>query len=90
MSQFATRLRKAVKDCDYGADKDNQIRDQILFQCKSDYLRRKLLEEGHNLTLTKTLDLAKNCESVERELINMHPEETVHKIGSDKSKKQKN
>ena len=90
VSQFATRLRKAVKDCDYLADEDNQIRDQILFQCKSDYLRRKLLEEGHNLTLTKTLDLAKNCESVERELISMRPEETVHKIGNDKSKKQKN
>ena len=90
VSQFATRLRKAVKDCDYLADEDNQIRDQILFQCKSEYLRRKLLEEGHNLTLTKTLDLAKNCESVERELKSMRPEETVHKIGNDKSKKQKN
>ena len=65
VSQFATRLRKAGNDCVYGADEDKQIRDQILFQCKSDYLRHKLLE-GHNFTQTKTLDLAKNCESVER------------------------
>ena len=90
VSQFATRLKKAVKDCDYEADEDNQIRDQILFQCKSDYLKRKLLEEGHNLTLAKTLDLAKNCESVERELISMRPEQTVNKVGGkDNSKKQK-
>ena len=90
VSQFATRLKKAVKDCDYEADEGNQIRDQILFQCKSDYLKRKLLEEGHNLTLAKTLDLAKNCESVERELISMRPEQTVNKVGGkDNSKKQK-
>ena len=28
--QFATRLRRAAKDCEYGADTDNQIRDEIL------------------------------------------------------------
>ena len=28
--QFATRLRRASKDCDYGEDTENQIRDEIL------------------------------------------------------------
>lgn len=90
VSQFATRLRKSVKDCEYGNDESNQIRDQILFQCKSDYLRRKLLEEGHGLTLEKTLDLAKNCESVERELLSMRSEETdgVNKLTQKFSKYQ--
>ena len=60
VSQFASRLKRYAKDCDYGTDTDNQIRDEILQKCKSDYLRRKLLEEGPGLTLARTLELASN------------------------------
>ena len=31
--QFATRLRRAEKDCGYGAETDNQIRDEIPCKC---------------------------------------------------------
>ncbi|CAH3040357.1 unnamed protein product, partial [Pocillopora meandrina] len=50
--QFVTRLRKEGKDCNFGADFDNQIRDAILCKCRSDYVKRKLLEERDELTLT--------------------------------------
>ena len=30
VQQFVTRLRKAAKDCDFGTDTDNQIRDAVL------------------------------------------------------------
>ena len=33
--QFATRLRRVAKDCGYGTDTDNQIRDEILCKCTS-------------------------------------------------------
>jgi hypothetical protein len=33
--QFASRLKRYAKDCDYGTDTDNQIADEILQQCKS-------------------------------------------------------
>ena len=36
--QFATRLRRAAKDCGYGADTDNQICDEILCKCTSTYI----------------------------------------------------
>ena len=49
-----------AKDCDYGTDTDNQIGDEILQKCISDYLRRKLLEEGQGLTLARTLELKKS------------------------------
>lgn len=42
--QFVTRLRKEGKDCIFGADFDNQIRDAVLCKCRSDYVRRKLLD----------------------------------------------
>ena len=44
IQQFSTRLRLAAKDCGYGTDANNQIRDAILSRCTSMYVRRKLLE----------------------------------------------
>ncbi|XP_070535101.1 uncharacterized protein [Ptychodera flava] len=63
--QFVTRLRKAAKDCNFGVDNDNQIRDAVLDKCSPDYVRRILLEEGTGLTLTHTLQIADQCEKVE-------------------------
>ena len=51
--QFVTRLRKEGNDCTFGADFDNQIRDADLCKCRSDYVRRKLLEERVELTLVR-------------------------------------
>ena len=65
--QFVTRLRAAAKDS-YGEDTENQIRDEVLCKCCSDYLRRKLLEAGQELTLARTLDLAGQCEEVEMQM----------------------
>ncbi|XP_070576981.1 uncharacterized protein [Ptychodera flava] len=63
--QFVTRLRKAAKDCNFGVDNDNQIRDAVLNKCLSDYVCWKLMEEGTGLTLTCTLQIADQCEKVE-------------------------
>ena len=35
--QFESRLRRASKDCDYGKNTDNQLRDEILCKCTSTY-----------------------------------------------------
>jgi hypothetical protein len=71
VTSYYTRLCQIVKDCDYGADKDNQIRDQILSNTTNEYLQRKLLEEGDDLTLTKTLETARLCEEVEKEMASL-------------------
>ena len=73
--QFATRLRRASKDCDYGEDTDNQIRDEILCKCTSTYIKRKLLEERQGLTLARALEIAQNCEKVDAQLAAMTIEE---------------
>ena len=95
--QFATRLRRAGKDCGYGEDTENQIRDEILCKCTNTYLKRKLLEEGSGLTLAKTLQIAENCEKVDSQLAAMSLEEkgenseSVNRITGSKNdgKKQK-
>ena len=68
VQQFATRLKKAAKDCDFGADTDNQIRDAVLNKCTSTYIKRKLLEEGQGLNLKRTLEVAEQCEKIETQL----------------------
>uniref|UniRef100_A0A669BA80 Gypsy retrotransposon integrase-like protein 1 n=1 Tax=Oreochromis niloticus TaxID=8128 RepID=A0A669BA80_ORENI len=71
VQQFCTRLRRAAKDCDFQVDNDNQIQDAILSKCTSEYVRRKLLEEGPGLTLTRTLEVASHCERVEEQMAAM-------------------
>ena len=71
--KFATRLRRASKDCDYGEDTGNQIRDEILCKCSNTYIKRKLLEAGEGLTLAKALEIAENCEKVDTQLAVMTP-----------------
>lgn len=81
IQQFATRLRKAAKDCGYGTDTDNHIRDEVLTKCKSDYIRRKLLEEGQDLTLARTLQIADQCEKVEAQMAALSTkDEGVHRV----------
>ncbi len=72
VQQFVTCLRQSAKDCDFGADKDNQIRDAVLSLCNSEYVRRKLLEEGTDLTLARTLEIAAQCERVELQMAALH------------------
>ena len=73
IQQFATRLRTAVRDCDYQADEaDNQIRDAILWRCQSEPLKRKMLEEGQNLMLVRTLEMAQQIESIDQQLQEIH------------------
>ena len=61
IQQFATRLKKAALDCAYGAETDNNILDAILWKCPSTYIKRRLLEEGDELTIVRTLTLAAQC-----------------------------
>ena len=71
MAQFVTRLRQVVKDCDYGDQADNQIRDQVVQRCTSHDLRRKLLEKGDTLTLEVLLKTAASFEAVQAQLESM-------------------
>ena len=78
VAQFVTRLRQVVKDCDYGEQAENQIRDQVVQRCKSHELRKKLLEKGEKLTLELLLSTAANHERVQSQLENMEGKKDVN------------
>ena len=66
VAQYVTRLRQASVGCNYvTADLDNQILDQVVQYCKSDKLRRRLLERGGELKLSDALSIAVALETVE-------------------------
>ena len=86
VSQYHIRLAAIAKDCGYAADCNNQIRDQILFHCESEYLQRKLLEEGDDLTLQRTLQLASECERIEERMKNLRvTTNTVNKVSQSRA-----
>ena len=68
VQQFVTCLRKAAKDCDFGTDTINEIRDTVLNKYTSTYIKQKLLEEGLGPNLTRTLEVAAKCEKIETQL----------------------
>ena len=59
IQQYVVRLKTVVRGCGYGTDANNQIRDQILFNCESEYMQRKLLEEKGPFTLERVFKLLK-------------------------------
>ena len=65
VDRFCTRFRKLANYCEY-PNLDDEIRDQILASCSSSKLRKRLLTQD-NLTLTKTLNIARAMETSERQ-----------------------
>ncbi len=76
VAQYVTRLKRAADGCDFQADRDSQIRDQVVASCRSNHLRKKLLDKGGNLTLADTLKLVCTFETVESQFHKMKLEES--------------
>ena len=71
IAQFVTRLKVVAKDCEF-VDTEQQICDQVVYKCKSDEIRRKLLSKSKDLNLQKILEYASVYESVVDQLESMN------------------
>ena len=71
IDQFVAKLRRQADLCEFGTDMDNQIRDQVVDKCKSQHLRKKLLEKGTTLTLEIAIEKARSEEVVDKQLKEM-------------------
>ena len=67
----------AADRCDF-REKEREIKDQVVFRCKSDRLRRKALRE--DLTLTQLLEAARAMEMSEKQAKAMEGTETEYKV----------
>lgn len=69
VEQFIAKLRTQAQNCNF-ANPDVDIRDQVIDQCRSTALRRKLLgKEG--LTLSKLQEVARSMEAVNLQAMKM-------------------
>ena len=64
VDHFLTRLRRQSDNCGWD-NPDEAIRDQVIDKCRSVLLRRKLLERGTDLTLSRVQDIVRTLEAVE-------------------------
>lgn len=64
---YVTRLKRLAASCDFH-DADECVRDQVIDKVLSQYLRRKFLEEGGDLTLVRVLELSRAAEAMDSHL----------------------
>ena len=69
---FVTRLKLRAQDCNY-AERDNMIRDRIVFGCSSEKCREKLINEGEKLTMDKAIQIVQNYEYCQKQLSSIAP-----------------
>lgn len=84
--QYVIRLKTTASNCAYGPEKDNMIRDQVLENFKSVYFQQKVSEETGDFTLERTLEIATECERVQRRLTDLQIGPTAAALGKDDSK----
>ena len=81
LDAFITRLKIIMKECDYGDEKDKQLRDQIVFGCREDSLRDKFFREAA-LTLQMTIHICTAHQASQKQMNSFREDrdETVAKI----------
>ena len=88
VEQFTTELQILAQDCEF-PNKEEMIRDRIVFGTNSRKIREKLFDEGPDLTLDKAITIARSYETSQVQLNVMNPgvkEEKIQAISSSQSK----
>ena len=65
-SSYITRLKSLAQTCEFGAQRDAEVRDHFIFTCHSKSLKQKLLRE-ENLTLDRLLEISRAKEMSEKQ-----------------------
>jgi len=78
INNFVTRLSSLTEHCEYGDEKDNLTRDQVLTHIKDKNLKSKLYR-SEDLTLAKLLEIV--CQYHDKDaLILVHPEDQINRV----------
>ena len=57
-----------------------EIRDAVLCKCRSEYVKRQLLEEREELTLALTLEIAEQCENLDHLSVSELSKEDANRV----------
>ena len=78
INNFVTRLSNLAEHCEYGEEKDNMTRDQVLTHIKDKNLKSKLYR-SENLTLSKLLEVVSQYHDKDA-LILAQPEDQINRV----------
>ena len=78
INNFVTRLSSLAEHCEYGDEKDNMTRDQVLTHIKDKQLKSKLYR-SENLTLSKLLEVVSQYHDKDA-LILVQPAEQINRV----------
>ena len=78
INNFVTRLSSLTEHCEYGEEKDNMTRDQVLTQIKDKNLKSKPYR-SENLTLSKLLEVVSQYHDKDA-LILVQTEEDINRV----------
>ena len=79
MDAYVNALRALAETCNFGALKDQLIRDRIVCGVRDNAVRRKLLQES-KLALEKCVDICRAAEATSAQLKEMAPNRQQHAI----------
>ncbi|UYV84627.1 K02A2.6-like, partial [Cordylochernes scorpioides] len=81
IDNYLISLRELSKSCEFGNLEADMIRDQIIEKCNNKKLKEKLLQQ-ENLTLSKTIDIARMLEISRKEirLLELQYDQTLDRV----------
>ncbi|UYV72861.1 hypothetical protein LAZ67_10001016, partial [Cordylochernes scorpioides] len=81
IDNYLISLRELSKSCEFGNLEADMIRDQIIEKCNNKKLKEKLLQQ-ENLTLSKTIDIARMFEISRKEIRLLEPQndQTLNRV----------
>ena len=78
INNFVTRLSSLAEHCEYGEEKDNMTRDQVLTHIKDKNLKSKLYR-SENLTLSKLLEVVSQYHDKDA-MILVQPDQEINRV----------
>ena len=86
MDRFITELRQKSKDCEFGRNEDDMIRDKLVFSINNIRLKERLLRDNA-LTLRRAMDTCRSAELAKSQIQAMQTSQVVQDTSVDALRK---
>lgn len=86
VDRFITELRQKSKDCEFGRNEDDMVRDKLVFSINDTRLKERMLRESE-LTLRKAIEICRSAKLAKTQIQAMQSSPVVHDASVDALKK---
>ena len=75
ISSYVAELRALAEHCNFGGTLDVMIRDRLVCGVNDNSIQKRLLTEGHKLSLSKAISIAQSYETAEKDATKLLPQD---------------